>query len=74
MAVLGNALQCAEANNVKHYTYDSANRLIQVTDQSIVTNLAYNGLGQRLSMDAAGVRVNGSNGPSAWTTVQFVVP
>ena len=40
---------------MKTYTYDSANRLIQVTDQSLVTSLSYNGLGQRLSMDAAGV-------------------
>jgi RHS repeat-associated protein len=40
---------------VKTYTYDSANRLVQVSDQSTVTSLSYNGLGQRLSMDAAGV-------------------
>ena len=43
------------SDGVKTYTYDSANRLIQVTDQSLVTSLSYNGLGQRLSMDAAGV-------------------
>ena len=43
------------SDGVKTYTYDSANRLVQVTDQSLVTNLDYNGLGQRLSMDAAGV-------------------
>ena len=40
---------------MKNYTYDSANRLVQVSDQLSVTSLSYNGLGQRLSMDAAGV-------------------
>ena len=35
--------------------YDSANRLIEVSDQLSVTSLSYNGLGQRLSMDAAGI-------------------
>ena len=40
---------------MKTYTYDSANRLLQVSDQLSVTSLSYNGLGQRLSMDAAGV-------------------
>jgi len=43
------------SDGVKTYTYDSANRLIEVSDQSSVINLAYNGVGQRLSMDAAGV-------------------
>ena len=43
------------SDGVKTYTYDSANRLVQVSDQSSVTSLSYNGLGQRLSMDAAGV-------------------
>jgi RHS repeat-associated protein len=43
------------SDGVKTYTYDSANRLIEVSDQSVVTSLSYNGLGQRLSMDAAGV-------------------
>jgi RHS repeat-associated protein len=43
------------SDGIKTYTYDSANRLTQVSDQTIVTNLSYNGLGQRLSMDAAGV-------------------
>ena len=42
-------------DGVKNYTYDSANRLVQVSDQLSVTSLSYNGLGQRLSMDAAGV-------------------
>lgn len=46
---------------MKTYTYDSANRLIEVgdppsgTSQLSVTSLSYNGLGQRLSMDAAGM-------------------
>jgi YD repeat-containing protein len=43
------------SDGVKTYTYDSANRLIEVSDQLSVTSLSYNGLGQRLSMDAAGV-------------------
>ena len=44
------------SDGVKTYTYDSANRLKTVTsDQSSVASLSYNGLGQRLSMDAAGV-------------------
>ncbi len=43
------------SDGVKNYTYDSANRLVQVSDQLSVTSLFYNGLGQRLSMDAAGV-------------------
>lgn len=43
------------SDGVKTYTYDSANRLVQVSEQSSVTSLTYNGLGQRLSMDAAGV-------------------
>ena len=43
------------SDGVKNYTYNSANRLIEVSDQSITTTLEYNGLGQRLSMDAAGV-------------------
>src|SRR5687768_10100968 len=43
------------SDGVKTYTYDSANRLIQVSDQSSVVTMDYNGLGQRLSMDAAGV-------------------
>ncbi|MBK9008597.1 MAG: DNRLRE domain-containing protein [Anaerolineae bacterium] len=43
------------SDGVKNYTYDSANRLIEVSDQSITTTLSYNGLSQRLSMDAAGV-------------------
>jgi YD repeat-containing protein len=43
------------SDGVKTYTYDSANRLVEVGDQSSVTSLTYNGLGQRLSMDAAGV-------------------
>ena len=43
------------SDGVKNYTYDSANRLVQVSDQLSVTSLSYNGLGQRLSMDAAGV-------------------
>lgn len=29
------------SDDVKSYTYDSANRLIQVTDRSVVTNLSY---------------------------------
>ena len=40
---------------MKNYTYNSANRLVQVSDQLSVTSLSYNGLGQRLNMDAAGV-------------------
>ena len=43
------------SDGTKTYTYDSANRLVQVNNQSVMTNLSYNGLGQRLSMDAAGV-------------------
>ena len=43
------------SDGVKNYTYNSANRLVQVSDQLSVTSLSYNGLGQRLSMDAAGV-------------------
>ncbi len=43
------------SDGTKTYTYDSANRLVQVSNQSSVTSLSYNGLGQRLSMDAAGV-------------------
>ena len=42
-------------NGVKNYTYDSANRLVEISDQLSVTSLSYNGLGQRLSMNAAGV-------------------
>jgi RHS repeat-associated protein len=43
------------SDGVKTFTYDSANRLITVNDISSMVNLSYNGLGQRLSMDAAGV-------------------
>jgi RHS repeat-associated protein len=43
------------SDSVKTYTYDAANRLVQVSDQSSVVSMDYNGLGQRLSMDAAGV-------------------
>jgi len=44
------------SDGVKTYTYDPANRLKTATSgQSTVTSLSYNGLGQRLSMDAAGV-------------------
>jgi RHS repeat-associated protein len=43
------------SDGVKTYTYDSANWLVEVSDQLSVTSLHYNGLGQRLSMDAAGV-------------------
>ena len=41
------------SDGMKTYTYDSANRLVQVSDPLSVTSLSYNGLGQRLSMDAA---------------------
>jgi len=37
------------------YTYDSANRLVEISDQSSVVSMDYNGLGQRLSMDAGDV-------------------
>jgi RHS repeat-associated protein len=43
------------SNGVTNYTYDSANRLIEVSNQSSVASMEYNGLGQRLSMEAAGV-------------------
>ena len=43
------------SDGVKTYTYDYANRLIEVNNQSSVVSLEYNGLGQRLSMSAAGV-------------------
>jgi len=43
------------SDGVKNYTYDSANRLVAVSDQLSAVSLSYNGLGQRLSMDAAGV-------------------
>jgi RHS repeat-associated protein len=43
------------SDGVKTYTYDSANRLKTVTSNQSSVNLSYNGLGQRLSMDAAGV-------------------
>jgi RHS repeat-associated protein len=43
------------SDGVKTYAYDSANRLTQVSDPSGIMSMDYNGLGQRLSMDAAGV-------------------
>jgi RHS repeat-associated protein len=43
------------SNGVSSYTYDSANRLIAVDGADIDTTMSYNGLGQRLSMEAAGV-------------------
>lgn len=43
------------SDGVKTYTYDSANRLTQVSDPSGTMSMDYNGLGQRLNMDAAGV-------------------
>jgi YD repeat-containing protein len=46
---------CLISDGVKNYTYDSANRLIMVDGPSSTVELSYNGLGQRLSMDAAGV-------------------
>jgi len=43
------------SNGVSAYTYDSANRLIAVDGTETDTTMSYNGLGQRLSMEAAGV-------------------
>ena len=40
---------------MKTYAYDSANRLVEISDQSSVVSMDYNGLGQRLGMNAAGV-------------------
>ncbi len=42
-------------DGVKTYAYDSANRLVSVSSSSGTATMAYNGLGQRLSMSAAGV-------------------
>ena len=42
-------------NGVNTYAYDSADRLISVTSASGKVTMAYDGLGQRLSMSAAGV-------------------
>jgi RHS repeat-associated protein len=42
-------------NGVNHYAYDSADRLISVTSASGTVTMAYDGLGDRLSMSAAGV-------------------
>ncbi len=42
-------------DGVKTYAYDSANRLVSVSSSSGTSTMAYNGLGQRLSMSAAGV-------------------
>jgi RHS repeat-associated protein len=37
------------------YAYDSANRLVSVANSSMTAAMIYNGLGQRVGMDAAGV-------------------
>lgn len=42
-------------DGAKTYAYDSADRLITVSSQSSVVSFQYDGLGQRLSMSAAGV-------------------
>ncbi len=43
------------SNGVNTYAYDSADRLISVTSATGKVTMAYDGLGQRLSMSAAGV-------------------
>jgi YD repeat-containing protein len=43
------------SNGVSTYSYDSANRLINVDGPDLDSSMAYNGLGQRLSMEAGGV-------------------
>lgn len=49
----GNISLLSDGTNA--YTYDSANRLVELSNQSSVSNYQYNGLGDRLSQTVDGI-------------------